>query len=170
MKRESFSTDSRKRNNYFMEIRPVATKLFHADRRTQRGFMSLFAILRTRLMKPAMITTNQTTKWMVLTGRSATNKLNDAIKSHYMKVFSAHPCKSVIQVFRVRCAFKSLCNVTFIHTTFTNKFWLTERFCKPRPFTWQTATTHIHVIAPHQPTSSDMYKQVVSYVKRAYLM
>ena len=64
--------------------------------------------------------------------------------------------------------FKPLCNVTFTHTTFTNKYWLRQRFYRPRRlFTRQTASTHIHVIAPHKPTSSDnLYKPNVSYVKR----
>jgi len=43
----------------FMQIRPVGTELLHADRRTRRGYMSLFAILRTHLIKLAMISTNQ---------------------------------------------------------------------------------------------------------------
>jgi hypothetical protein len=122
-----------------VEIRQVGTKLFHADRRRRFGYKSFSATLRARLIKLAMITTNQPNNQMDGAywpfRNQAVNKLNDAIKSHYMQVFSVQPCTSVIQVFRVRCAFKSLCNVTFTHTTFTNNHWLNERLCKPRPLT-----------------------------------
>jgi len=85
--------------SHFIQISPVGTELFHAHRRTRRGYMSLLAILRTHPIKLAMITTKQPNGWCLLAvSQPRRKKLNDAIKSHYIKVFSVQPCNSVIQV------------------------------------------------------------------------